>query len=111
MGKTPEQILEIVRSMSTKNSNILVTKTNTTVYELIKKVFPAAEFHSASGVLTIRNKKGYTGKGKVLVISAGTVVLLPGGSCNYRGYFWKPKRGHCMMLESLACTAFLLSLR
>jgi NCAIR mutase (PurE)-related protein len=75
MGKTPEQILEIVRSMATKNSNVLVTKSNSNVYELVRKEFPAAEFHAASGAITIRNKQGYTGKGKVLVISAGTADI------------------------------------
>jgi NCAIR mutase (PurE)-related protein len=75
MGKTPEQILAIVRSMSSKNSNVLVTKSNSTVYELVKKEFPSAQFYSASGAITIRNKPGYTGKGKVLVISAGTADI------------------------------------
>ena len=43
MGKTPEQILEIVRSMSTKNSNVLITRTNQNVYEIIKTEFPICE--------------------------------------------------------------------
>jgi pyridinium-3,5-biscarboxylic acid mononucleotide synthase len=75
MGKTPEQILEIVRSMSNKNSNVLITRSNKNVYEMLKPEFPAANFHPASGAITIRNKQGYTGKGKILVISAGTADI------------------------------------
>jgi NCAIR mutase (PurE)-related protein len=75
MGKTPEQIMEIVRSMSAKNSNVLITRSNKNVYEMVKPEFPAANFHPASGAITIRNKEGYTGKGKILVISAGTADI------------------------------------
>jgi NCAIR mutase (PurE)-related protein len=75
MGKTPEQIQEIVRSMSNKSSNVLITRSNAAVYELLKNEFPAAKFHPASGAITIRNKEGYSGKGKVLVVSAGTADI------------------------------------
>ncbi len=75
MGKTPEQILEIVRSLSNKNSNVLITRSNQTVYEMLKPEFPAAKFYPASGTIAIRNKEGYTGKGKVLVVSAGTADI------------------------------------
>ena len=75
MGKTPEQIQEIVRSMSNKNSNVLITRSNQNVYEMLKSEFSAAKFYPASGTITIRNKEGYTGKGKVLVISAGTADI------------------------------------
>jgi NCAIR mutase (PurE)-related protein len=75
IGKTPEQIQEIVRSMSNKNSNVLITRSNTAVYELLKDEFSTATFHPASGAITIRNKEGYTGKGKVLVVSAGTADI------------------------------------
>ncbi|MCI0441726.1 nickel pincer cofactor biosynthesis protein LarB [bacterium] len=75
MGKTPEQIAEIVRSMSANNSNVLITRTNPNVYEKIKTEFPSAKFHAASGTIAIRNKEGYTGKGKILIISAGTADI------------------------------------
>jgi len=75
MGKTPDQILEIVRSLSAKNSNVLVTRSNADVYEKLKQEFPSAKFHPASGAITIRNKEGYTGKGKILIISAGTADI------------------------------------
>lgn len=75
MGKTPDQILEIVRSLSARNSNVLVTRSNADVYEKLKQEFPSAKFHPASGAITIRNKEGYTGKGKILIISAGTADI------------------------------------
>jgi NCAIR mutase (PurE)-related protein len=75
MGKTPEQILEIVRSMVLRNSNVLVTRSNAEVYESLKQEFPSAQFHRASGAITIRNKTEYTGKGMVLVLCAGTADI------------------------------------
>ncbi|MCI0414159.1 nickel pincer cofactor biosynthesis protein LarB [bacterium] len=75
MGKTSDQILEIVRSMSAQKSNVLITRSNADVYEKLKQEFPSARFHAASGAITIRNKEGYTGKGKILIISAGTADI------------------------------------
>lgn len=75
MGKTPDQILAIVKSMSESNSNIIVTRSNQSVFEFLKTDFESAKFYPASGAITIRNKTEYTGKGKVLVLSAGTADI------------------------------------
>jgi pyridinium-3,5-biscarboxylic acid mononucleotide synthase len=75
MGKTPEQILGIVKAMVEKKTNILVTRSNESVYLEIKKQYPAAVFHANSKSITIRQEHEYTGKGSVLVISAGTADI------------------------------------
>jgi len=74
-GKTPEQILGIVQSMNRGSTNILVTRSEASVCELLRNDFPEAEFHPNSKAITIRRNREYTGKGKILVVSAGTADI------------------------------------
>lgn len=78
-GKTPQQVAEIVRSMlQQKDSrhNTLVTRANAKVFAAVKKAngknASAAKFHPLSGVITIERSNEITGKGLILVVSAGT---------------------------------------
>lgn len=74
-GKTPRQVAEIVRAMmrhKESHQNILVTRADAKTYAAVKRVARAAKFHSASGVITIERSKEITGKGAILVVSAGT---------------------------------------
>ncbi|HET7259267.1 MAG TPA: nickel pincer cofactor biosynthesis protein LarB [Candidatus Acidoferrum sp.] len=78
-GKTPQQVAEIVRAMLQKTDsrqNVLVTRADTKVFAAVKKTNGkfalAAKFHPLSGVITIERSSGVTGKGTILVISAGT---------------------------------------
>jgi pyridinium-3,5-biscarboxylic acid mononucleotide synthase len=74
-GKTPAQVAEIVRTMARhKDSrhNILVTRADAKMYAAVKRVQRAAQFHELSGVITVERSKEITGKGTILVVSAGT---------------------------------------
>jgi NCAIR mutase (PurE)-related protein len=78
-GKTPQQVAEIVRAMlRNRNSrqNILITRADTKVFAAVKKangkIARAAKFHPLSGVITIERSDEITGKGLILVVSAGT---------------------------------------
>jgi len=78
-GKTPQQVAEIVRAMLQKKDsryNVLVTRADAKVFAAIKKAnrkdARAAKFHALSGVITIERSTEITGKGTILVISAGT---------------------------------------
>jgi NCAIR mutase (PurE)-related protein len=78
-GKTPRQVAEIVRAMLQKKDsrhNILVTRADAKVFAALKKAngktSRAAEFHPLSGVITIERSIEVTGKGLILVVSAGT---------------------------------------
>ena len=78
-GKTPQQVAEIVRAMLRKKDsrhNILVTRADTKIYSAVKKTngktASAAKFHPVSGVITIERTQEITGKGTILVVSAGT---------------------------------------
>lgn len=74
-GKTPEQIYGIVESMHRRDTNILITRTEASVCEMLQKTFPNAEFHPRSKAVTVRAKQEYTGKGKILIVSAGTADI------------------------------------
>src|SRR3989442_9229641 len=78
-GKTPQQVAEIVRAMLCKKDsrhNIFVTRADAKIYAAVKKTngktARAAKFHPVSGVITIERTREITGKGTILVVSAGT---------------------------------------
>jgi NCAIR mutase (PurE)-related protein len=74
-GKTVRQVAEIVRAMVEKKSsrqNVLVTRADAKMFAAVKRVSRAAKFHSLSGVITIERSKETTGKGTIVVVSAGT---------------------------------------
>lgn len=74
-GKTPAQVAEIVRAMvrhETSRHNVLVTRADTKMCAAVKRVSRSAKFHPLSGVITIERTKEITGKGTILVVSAGT---------------------------------------
>jgi len=78
-GKTPGQVAEIVKSMlrhKTNRQNILVTRADAQIFAAVRRanggVKRMAKFHPLSGVITIERSREITGKGTILVVSAGT---------------------------------------
>jgi len=74
-GKTPQQIADIVRAMLRKKdsrSNVLVTRADAKSFATVRKISRAAKFHALSGVITIERSAEITGKGTIVVVSAGT---------------------------------------
>jgi NCAIR mutase (PurE)-related protein len=74
-GKTATQVAEIVRAMvrhKGSRQNVLVTRADRRMFAAVKRVSGNAKFHSLSGVITIERSKEITGKGTILVVSAGT---------------------------------------
>ena len=71
-GKTPEQIEGVVQRMLGRNPNILITRGDKALYDRIRSVEPHAKFHPLSGAIVIRRDRKVRGKGKVLVVCAGT---------------------------------------
>src|SRR6185295_16627570 len=68
-GKTPDQIIGIVRSMHREQTNILITRSESSVCDLLQRDFPEAQFHPNSKAITIRRNQERTGKGRILVVS------------------------------------------
>ena len=74
-GKTPQQVGAIVKAMLRQKDsrhNILVTRADAKMFAAVKKLNRGARFHALSGVITIERNHETTGKGTILVVSAGT---------------------------------------
>jgi NCAIR mutase (PurE)-related protein len=78
-GKTPQQVAQIARAMLQKEGsrqNILITRADAKAFAAVKKAggkaARGAKFHPLSGVITMERSREITGKGLILVVSAGT---------------------------------------
>jgi pyridinium-3,5-biscarboxylic acid mononucleotide synthase len=74
-GKTPEQVAAIVRRMlraEASHHNILITRADKKIFAAVRRVSRAAKFHELSGVIAIERDPTLSGKGTILVVSAGT---------------------------------------
>lgn len=74
IGKTPEQIAEIVSRLREHNRGpILVTKTTTEAYDAVRVVAPEAEFHPEAKLIRVARDP---------VVAAGTVGVLAAGTAD-----------------------------
>ncbi|MDD2900301.1 MAG: nickel pincer cofactor biosynthesis protein LarB [Desulfuromonadaceae bacterium] len=72
-GKSAEQIIAISTALAERGSNVLVTRLNTEKAGQVVQKFPAAFYHAEARCLTLeRQPPELRGKGKILVICAGT---------------------------------------
>ena len=71
-GKTAEQIAQIVRQMLKRSPNVLVTRASRVVATRVKRLAKDAQFHPLSGCIAIQRDCTEYGKGKILVVSAGS---------------------------------------
>jgi NCAIR mutase (PurE)-related protein len=72
-GKTVDQIERIIAALLKKGSNVLATRLDEEKALLVSKKFPAAVWHQDARCLTIeQHPVDVTGRGTILVISAGT---------------------------------------
>jgi NCAIR mutase (PurE)-related protein len=74
-GKTPKQVAEIARALlrpSKSKQSVLVTRANRAVFTAVKRIARNAKFWPLSAAITIERKRVITGKGLVLIVSAGT---------------------------------------
>ncbi|MBS3808900.1 MAG: nickel pincer cofactor biosynthesis protein LarB [Desulfobacterales bacterium] len=72
-GKTAEQITGIMEKMAAVENIILVTRIDSDKAEHVKQHFPEAVYHKDARVLVLeKHPPQITGKGSILVMSAGT---------------------------------------
>lgn len=71
-GKTEDEIHGIVSSMMEREHNILVTRTNASVFKQIQQLDVKSRFHERSGAISIIKDPTIHGKGTVMIVSAGT---------------------------------------
>ena len=74
-GKTPEQIASIAERLSSHGQNVLATRVDAAAAAAVQKLLPEAVYHSMSRLLIIKREVKMQGKGKILVMCAGTADL------------------------------------
>jgi len=75
-GKSPTQIISIMKQLKGKGQNILITRCEEKKAGAIKRVFPKSRYYPRSNVLTyLTHSVELEGKGTILVITAGTTDI------------------------------------
>ncbi len=71
-GKTSEQIAKIASEIFKKGSNLLITKVGSEVFKILSKKIPQARYNSQAKAIYLKQKEPVSGKGKIVIITAGT---------------------------------------
>ncbi|MDO5717341.1 MAG: nickel pincer cofactor biosynthesis protein LarB [Tissierellia bacterium] len=71
-GKTSREIIDIMKTMAHRNSNIIVTRVNHSAYEDIYKEFPDAKYCERAGLMTLKLHEVKQNPGYVAVVTGGT---------------------------------------
>jgi hypothetical protein len=71
-GKTDTQVADIAVRLLERAANMLATRTTPAAFELVQAKFPEAEYFERSGALRVWRDRTPKGKGKLVVVSAGT---------------------------------------
>lgn len=74
-GKTPDQIAAIAERIVSGGNTLLVTRTDQAAHAAVRKVVPDAEFHPVAQSITRVATAAPTGRGVVLIVTAGTSDL------------------------------------
>ncbi len=74
-GKTPEQVVGIFSKLAGGGGNVLASRAQREVYEAVAEKFPAAEYHAAARVITLRQGERKEPVGHIAVVAAGTSDL------------------------------------
>ena len=75
LGKTPAQIAAIAAEIVRRGSTLLVTRASEAAYAEVRAVVPAAAYYEAAGIIALRQQDVTPGKGRLLIIAAGTSDL------------------------------------
>ncbi|HXX24719.1 MAG TPA: nickel pincer cofactor biosynthesis protein LarB [Terriglobia bacterium] len=71
-GKDPAHVEGIVRRMLVNQHNVLITRGDAELFERVRNLDKTAKFHELSGAITFRRERKIRGKGKIVVVCAGT---------------------------------------
>lgn len=74
-NKTVKQVTGIAKRMLANQHNILITQTDEKVFRQIKRLNASARFYPDSRTIVVVRDKTIYGKGKILVVSAGTADI------------------------------------
>lgn len=73
-GKTPGQVVHIMKSLNKAGNNILATRASADMFTEIHKAIPEAVYHEQARLIVIQNSE-QTSVGNILIVSAGTADL------------------------------------
>ncbi len=71
-GKTPQQVATIARQLLKRSKNLLITRGTRETFRAVKRVARAAQLFPLSGAIRVWGDRTITGKGKILIVCAGT---------------------------------------
>ena len=71
-GKDPDHLAEIFNRLAKRGSNVLATRVTREQVRAVKRKIRNVEVHDLARALTLTRDKAVHGKGKVVVVSAGT---------------------------------------
>jgi len=71
-GKSPDELLEIARTILEHHDRLLVTRADAEGARRLKEEIPGAEHHARARALTVGLPRPDEGEGLVLIVSAGT---------------------------------------
>ena len=75
-GKKVDEIIKISEKMIEQEENILITRLSSEKAGILKKYFPSGDYYPDSRIFTVERKPiENRGKGKILIISAGTADI------------------------------------
>ena len=75
LGKTPEQVGAIARTILKKDPVLLVSRATAAQYEAVATAFPEAQFHASARCITVERPPLQKLSGKIAVVCAGTSDL------------------------------------
>jgi NCAIR mutase (PurE)-related protein len=71
-GKTIDQVKEIIRVMSARESNVIGTRATPEMYEAVKKITDEAVYYPVARIISVQRKKPDYPDSSIAVITAGT---------------------------------------
>ena len=71
-GKDPQHLAEIFVRLAKHGRNVLATRVSPEQVRVVKRKFRKAEFHELARAITLTRDTTIHGKGKIVVVSAGT---------------------------------------
>jgi pyridinium-3,5-biscarboxylic acid mononucleotide synthase len=74
-GKHPDQVAGIADALLAKSQNLLLTRATAEMAERVLAIAPETEYFPASGVVRVWRDRARYGKGRIVVICAGTSDL------------------------------------
>jgi hypothetical protein len=74
-GKTVEQVVRIVERIRAREGRVMAARASSEVAQAVAEAFPDAVYHPVARIVVVGGAASPTGRGTVLVVSAGTADI------------------------------------